>query len=67
MMKMLPKIKNCRICGALGTLEQSVEYDVNMRAKRFCYVRCIGCNYKTRKCRTRTEAVKAWNERQDRK
>lgn len=60
---MLPKIKNCRKCGAPGTLEQGVGYDVNMRTKRFYYVRCIGCNYKTRNCRTQTEAVKSWNER----
>ena len=60
---MLPKIKNCRKCGAPGATEEGMFYDTNMRAKRYYYVRCIGCNYKTRDCRTRTEAVKAWNER----
>ena len=61
---MLPKIKNCRKCGALGAMEEGMFYDTNIHIKKYYYVRCIGCNYKTRDCRTRTEAVKAWNEKQ---
>nr|DAN19937.1 MAG TPA: restriction alleviation protein [Caudoviricetes sp.] len=66
-MIMLPKIKNCRKCGAFGILDEGISFDTKMRAKRFYYVYCVGCDLETRGCRTRTEAVKEWNRRQGEK
>lgn len=63
----LPKIKNCRKCGAPGVLDEGISFDTKMRAKRFYYVYCVGCGLKTRDCRTRTDAVKEWNRKQGEK
>ena len=64
-MIVLPKIKNCRKCGAFGILDEGISFDTKMRAKRFYYVYCVGCGLKTHGCRTRTDAVITWNEKQD--